>query len=325
MTIGTASARGLNKSKVLVTLKEYTGPADPTDPDAPSSFRVSVENLMTAQRLLLDQQNLGVFHNSIGSLTLLQDYRQWRDRVFLLELYKSYSRGQSSGTQGGYYFPGELSEAALASAGYTVSGTGNADKAKFSVKTDLLNVVRDLHKRNVPTFADGYYRAIVDPEFITHLRQDPDFREVARYPGMGQINPMQPFLAPNALNYQGSFAGYGQAANVAGAQTMPTGFLFEGVRFFVSTNVPEYSYNVSIEGATGFSGTTAKVSRAAIGFFFGMQAIGMGIGGQNARVLINGNDDYGRFIQLIWQLYAGWEVLNYDFTTVAHSFIYTVA
>ena len=325
MTIGTASARGLNKSKVLVTLNEYTGPADPTDPDAPSSFRVSVENLMTAQRLLLDQSNLGVFHNSIGSLTLLQDYRQWRDRVFLLELYKSYSRGQSSGTQGGYYFPGERSEAQIASPGYTVSGTGNGSKARFSVKEDLLNVVRDMHKRNVPTFADGYFRAILDPEFVTHMRQDSDFREVARYPGMGQINPLQPYAAPNAINFQGSFAGYGQAANVAGAQTMPTGFLFEGVRFFVSTNIPEYSYNVAISGASGFSGSTPKSTRAAVGYFFGMQAIGLGIGGQNARVLINGNDDYGRFIQLIWQLYAGWEVLNFDFTTVAHSFIYSVA
>lgn len=72
-TIGTASSRSITKQKVLVTLKEYTGPADPQDPDQPSTFKVSRENLMTAQRLLLDTGNVGVFHQSIGSLTLLDD------------------------------------------------------------------------------------------------------------------------------------------------------------------------------------------------------------------------------------------------------------
>jgi len=48
---------------------------------------------MTAQRLLLDTGNLNMFHQSIGSLTLLDDYRRWRDRVFLDELFKAESRG----------------------------------------------------------------------------------------------------------------------------------------------------------------------------------------------------------------------------------------
>ena len=77
-TIGTASSRNITKQKVNVTLREYTGPADPTDPNAPSTFKVSRENLMTAQRMLLDTGSLGVFHQSIGSLTLLDDYRRWR-------------------------------------------------------------------------------------------------------------------------------------------------------------------------------------------------------------------------------------------------------
>jgi hypothetical protein len=60
---------------------------------------------MTAQRLLLDTGNLNMFHQSIGSLTLLDDYRRWRDRVFLDEFAKSESRGAASDTQGGYYYP----------------------------------------------------------------------------------------------------------------------------------------------------------------------------------------------------------------------------
>jgi len=82
-TIGTANSRNITKEKVLVVLKEYTGPADPGDPTQPSTFKIARETLITAQRLLLDTGNLNMFHQSIGSLTLLDDYRRWRDRVFI--------------------------------------------------------------------------------------------------------------------------------------------------------------------------------------------------------------------------------------------------
>ena len=58
---------------------EYTGPADSRDSAQPSTFKVARETLITAQRLLLDTGNLNVFHQSIGSLTLLDDYRRWRN------------------------------------------------------------------------------------------------------------------------------------------------------------------------------------------------------------------------------------------------------
>ena len=73
-TIGTANSRNIVKDKVLVTLREYTGPADPSDPTQPSTFKIARETLITAQRLLLDTGNLTTFHQSIGSLTLLDDY-----------------------------------------------------------------------------------------------------------------------------------------------------------------------------------------------------------------------------------------------------------
>ena len=60
----------------------------------------------------------------------------------------------------------------------------------------------------------------------------------------------------------------------------------------------------------------------AQGFFFGPQAIGIGIGGPNAQVLINNNDDFSSASSfLIWQLYAGFEVLNKDFITNSFSFV----
>lgn len=72
-TLGTASSRNIVKDKVNVTLKEYTGPADPSDPSQASTFKVARETLMTSQRLLLDTRNIAAFHQSIGSLTLLDD------------------------------------------------------------------------------------------------------------------------------------------------------------------------------------------------------------------------------------------------------------
>lgn len=322
-TIGTASGRSITKQKVNVTLREYTGPADPSDPETPASFKVSKENIMTAQRLLVDTGSLGVFHQSIGSLTLLDDYRRWRDRVHINELYKAYAQGPASNEQGGYYFPGGLTEAGLNASGgtgYTVST--NPSQARFSAKTDLLEVVKQMRMRNVPTYQDGLYRALVDPTFLMHLRADKDFREISRYGLLGPVNPTQPWGNPAANFYLGAGAAYGQAGFVGGAPTMPTGFVFEGVRFFDSTNMPTYNYNVSITGGIGYTGSTARSTQGAAGFFYGPQAIGVGIGGANAQVLTNSNDDFGRFICLIWQLYAGWELLNGDFITVAHSFVY---
>jgi hypothetical protein len=313
-TIGTSSSRNIVKDKVHVTLKEYTGPADPLNPAQPSTFKVARETLITAQRLLLDTGSLPMFHQSIGSLTLLDDYRRWRDRVFADELFKAEANGKADSTQGGYYFP----------KGKTKTGTtldtayGASESAKFGVKDDLLQVVTDMRKRNIPTFPDGYFRCIADPTAMQHLRQDSDFREVARYAGQGVVDPMQPHLAPNANFFTGMGPAYGQAGFVAGQPVMPTGFLFEGVRWFESTNLPEKAFTATIPVAS----ITAAVTPAAPMLFFGMQSVGVGIGGDNAQILLNNNDDFSRFIIMIWSLMAGFEVLNKDFVTVAYSFIY---
>jgi len=310
-TIGTANSRNITKEKVLVVLKEYTGPADPGDPTQPSTFKIARETLITAQRMLLDTGNLNMFHQSIGSLTLLDDYRRWRDRVFLDELSKAEANGPASSSQGGYYFAGNKAKNPVYSADeYT------ANVQQFQVRTDLLTVVKDLRKRNVPTFADGLYRCICDPSFMMHLRRDPDFREIARYsgnPGQGMYmgNPMMP---NNASFFQGPQAGQGYF--LAGEPVMPTGVQFEGVKFFESTNFPTKTQAATL-GATPGAGTY----EVAQGYFFGPQAVGVGIGGPNAQVLINNNDDFSRFIILIWQLYAGFEILNKDFITTAFSFL----
>lgn len=312
-TIGTSSSRNIVKEKVPVTLKEYTGPADPQTPSQASTFKVARETLITAQRLLLDTGSLPVFHQSIGSMTLLDDYRRWRDRVFADELFKAEAQGQADSGQGGYWFP-----KGKTLTGTTVGSYAANQSAKFGTKDDLLDVVTNMRKRNVPTFADGNYRAILDPTAMKHMRQDSDFREIARYPGYGAVDPSQPFQAPNANFYLGSGPGYGQAGFVAGQPVMPTGFVFEGVRFFESTNLPTKSYTATIPVAS----ISAASTEAAPLLFFGMQAVGVGIGGENAQILLNNNDDFSRFIIMIWSLFAGFEILNKDFVTVAYSFVY---
>jgi len=314
-TIGTANSRNITKEKVLVVLKEYTGPADPGDPTQPSTFKIARETLVTAQRLLLDTGNLNMFHQSIGSLTLLDDYRRWRDRVFIDELAKAEANGAASTTQGGYYFAGGKTKDSSGRVSYTGTEYGN-ETQQFHVSTDLLTVVKDLRKRNVPTFGDGLYRCICDPTFMMHLRRDNDFREIARYagnPGQGMYmgNPMLP---NNSSFFQGPQAGQGYF--LAGEPVMPTGVIFEGVKFFESTNFPTKNVNASFDG-----GSTYASKEVAQGYFFGPQSIGVGIGGPNAQVLINNNDDFSRFIILIWQLYAGFEILNKDFVTTAYSFV----
>ncbi len=314
-TIGTANSRNITKEKVLVVLKEYTGPADPGDPTQPSTFKIARETLVTAQRLLLDTGNLNMFHQSIGSLTLLDDYRRWRDRVFIDELAKAEANGAASTSQGGYYFPGGKTKNSSGQIAYTAAQY-TANIQQFSVRTDLLTVVKDMRKRNVPTFTDGLYRCICDPTFMMHLRRDPDFREIARYsgnPGQGMYmgNPMMP---NNASFYMGPQAG--QAYFLAGEPVMPTGVQFEGVKFFESTNFPSKTVQASFTDSPSYS-----AQEVAQGFFIGPQAVGVGIGGPNAQVLINNNDDFSRFIILIWQLYAGFEVLNKDFITTAYSFV----
>jgi hypothetical protein len=313
-TLGTASSRNIVKDKVLVTLKEYTGPADPVDPSAPSTFKVARETLLTGQRLLLDYGNLQMFHQSIGSMTMLDDYRRWKDRVFSDELFKAESNGQSSVSQGGYYYPGAKTKAGSAPF-LTYSG---AETGKFSVKNDLLPVVRDMNKRNVPRFEDGFYRAIVDPSAMMHLRQDSDFREIARYPGNGMVDPMNPAMQPNANFFLGMGPAYGQAGSINGQQVGPTGFVFEGVRWFESTNLAAKSLQVSIASAS----ISNAVTTAAPILFFGPQSVGVGIGGKDAQILLSNDDDFGRFIIMVWSLFGAFELLNKDFVTVAYSFVY---
>ena len=313
-TIGTGSSRDIDKEKVIVTLREYTGPADPTDPSRASTFKIPMLRLLKAQRLLYDYGNVTQFHNSVGSLTLFRDFRKWEDRAYIETMLRS-SR---------VYNPGDIPD----------GGTYATGPQQFSVKRDLMTIVESMRNSNTPVFEDGNYACLASPRFIKHLRQDPDFREVARYPGavplsalmpgMPMSPPQVPFVNnPNALIFGGNQVS--QASFVNGVPVMPTGFVFEGVRFFESTNLPiarvPLTFTALAPGQDPTRYPTGPGTRDGhLGIFFGPQAIGIGIGGMGPEVLLNNNDDFSRFIITIWRMYCAWNLLNENFVRVARTY-----
>lgn len=307
-TIGTANSKDIPKDKIIVTLREFTGPASSSSPNDPSTFKVPLRTLMVAQRKLWEY-GVRAFHDSIGSMTLLRDFRKWEDRAYIQKLLES---------------PNTYNPRGVADGGTYASGP-----VKFNITEDLMTVVESMRNRNVPVFEDGNYACLASPRFIKHLRQDPDFRAAARETGSipitamvpGQaMNPAQiPFVNnPNALLFAG--AGAGQASFVNGVPCMPTGFVFEGVRFFECTNLPKANVSLNYTASTDGSPTGAAVREGHLGIFFGPQALGIGVGGAGPEVLLNNNDDFGRFIIAIWRMFGAWALLNKDFVTVARTY-----
>ncbi len=327
-SIGTAGSRELNKEKITLTLDEFTGPSsgNPDDVTEPGNLKIPIHTIVTAQRMLYDLGNAAAFHQSIGSLTLIRDFRKWQDRVYINRLLEATSQGVASSTQGGYYNPNGIAN----------GGTYANGPAKFDVTDSLLSVVADARKRNVPPFPSPYgpvYHQLADPIFLKHLRANTDFREVAKYPGAVPVDALQPGAMPGSapmLPPPGSFmqqpnqllfmgGGYGQVGFMSG-DVMPTGFVFEGVRFFESTNLPTASVTLTYTAASAGVTTGAATRTGYLGIMFGQQAVGEGIWGMGPEVAMNENSDYKRFIICIWRQLAGYVLLNNKFVTVCRSY-----
>ena len=297
-TIGTANGRDIEKDIIYIHLQEYTGPARADDPTAPASFQIPLQKILFGQRVLWGMTSLAPgqdrvqqFHESIGSITLLDDYRRWRDRVFLNELLR---------TTNVYNPGGEIADGGV----YPASTSRNVDGLIST--SDVQKIVEQLTTRNAPRFQDNTYHALVSPRFMRHLQNDSSFREVYRYPG----------LSHQLLG--GMMYGQSQAFGDANGQIMPGGapmpIVYEGCSFFVTNNLPTGTVSIA------FNNGSPAATTAYLGLFFGAQTVGMAVGGDGARVLINQNDDFSRFLIAIWQLYAGWELLNEGFVTVARTY-----
>jgi hypothetical protein len=313
-TIGTLDSREIPKDKVIATLREFTGPNASGSQAASqaSTFKIPVARIMKAQRALW-QYGVPAFHESIGSNTLFRDFRKWEDRCYIQRMLESPNT----------YNPRQVVD----------GGTYAQGPEQFSVIEDLLTVVEGLRMRNALQFEDGNYACLCSPRFLKHLRQDKDFREHSRYVGYSPVQiapgmPSQPVQIPFVNNPNVLAFGGGQinqAGMVGGMPVMPTGVVFEGVRFFETTNMPtqkvQLNYTAIKPTQNAATHPTGSFLRTAhLGIFFGMQAIGVAIGGAGPEVLLNNNDDFGRFVIAVWRTFGDWVLLNKDFVTVARSY-----
>lgn len=313
-TIGTLDSREIPKDKVIATLREFTGPnaSGAGAASQASTFKIPVSRIMKAQRALW-QYGVPAFHESIGSNTLFRDFRKWEDRCYIQRMLESPNKYNPRGVVDG--------------------GTYAQGPEQFSVVEDLLTVVEGLRMRHAPQFEDGNFACLASPRFMKHLRQDPDFRESARQVGFSQVQiapgmPSQPVQIPFVMNPNVLTFGGGQINQtgvVGGMPVMPTGIVFEGVRFFETTNMPtervQLNYTAIKPTQNPANHQTGSFLRTAhLGIFFGMQAIGVAIGGAGPEILLNNNDDFGRFIIAIWRTFGDWKLLNENFVTVARSY-----
>jgi len=334
--IGTGGSRSLPQEEVMLTLREFTGPTsgDPNNVNEPGTLRIPLRELIQAQRNLYDMASADAFHDSIGSRTLFEDYRRWQDAVYINRALSANAATPTGGQmansrQGGYYNP----------SGVPNGGTYNASTGvpRVDIIRDVTQVVADMRTRMVPPFQSNLgdcYHALASPNFMRQLRQDPSFREAARYPGIPiamlgagptpnsapAMPPMMNWtLSPNELISRGGF--YGQTGFMH-SQVMPVGVFWEGIRWFECQTLPTATVQLTTTGLSsqGYSDGTGVNRTAELAIVFGRDLVGEGVWSRGPSVLLNSDNDYGRFLIAIWQIYAGYTTLNPNNVTVMRTF-----
>lgn len=247
--IGIADPVGITAQAVTIILQEYGGPYN-TAVNRVVPLGITEKVARRAQQKLIDWKNPTDFFNSIGGQLLKDDQLRWHDRV-LCRLFLT-----SPNTTN----PGSKADGA----------TLVTDKISTD---DLIRIKEKLFTRNVPTFSDGLYAAIISPRMESHLKQDDKF-----------LRAMQ-FGSPQRL-YKGELG------------------IYEGFRFICSNNVPTETVN----SLTGY-----------LGIFCGPHAVGYGVG-LPPEVRRNKNDDFERFLYLIWLTYSGYAALDTRFVEIGRTF-----
>lgn len=348
--IGTDAQRIIPVTKSLITINEYTGPSagDPQNPSKPGHLLLDRYTILTSQRYywdLLDFDPIAqpVFHESIGAITLLDDFRRWVDRVYLELL----SQTPYKWNPGGQVQDG---------------GTYDQGPPKISTDVDLNGIYESLASRNAKQFDDGLYYAIVSLRMLKHLQQDQRFNEMvlssAYFIPISAIQtPSQPFSPglmipspqstggilqspnyqqglmppannPNMPNYmafpnQLGFLGMGVGQTTYGSRDlMPAGLIFRGFRIFSSNNLFTKKVNLTYTAVpSGYNSSlypTGQALRTAyLGYFYGPQAVGEVMASGDASgfpvsIKKSLNTDFDRFLPLIWQMYAGFTLLEPD-------------
>ena len=271
-TIGTDNNKPLSTTDVRLYLRELTGPTE-DGTNTPSSLRISKEDMLFARLNLYNMENLQVFHDSIGSNLLRDDWQSFEESVLLSELMKTPTKRNPGGAADNATYP------------------TTAD-AQFQVVRDLLSAGALLSTSNTPKFPDGFYHGLLSPIMWKHLMADNDFRETQRSIIASGRNPET--ASPLINTQQQIITPSGVVLSPQKAPVMYGDFML---------------WECQMLGDLAFA-TTSQITSPAltnltaqIGLLFGAGAIAEAMGGPGPSVLYNGTTDYGRIFNFIWQKY----------------------
>jgi hypothetical protein len=349
--LGTANNRIIPTRKIPILLREITGPGsgDANNPGLPGNFRFSVPDMIRSQRRLWDQGFAEPliqpqFHSSVGSDTLLMDYRTTIDRFYIRALANTPNKWNPRGIIDG--------------------GTYASGPPKITV-SDLDYILEWLVSNKCPPYDDGLYRVLITPRQWNHLRQDTRFREqlqaASYFPvslavsgqdnifGSGYMPPPIPMandnisgvnpdiyqkslmqLGGNPIN-QPSLVGFmpyiGQSMPGLDNMAMPGGYIYNQFRFFVSNNIPNKQVSLNYTAVVADSGeaTGLALRTAYPGMYFGKYSVGEIFGGDPiseipVQICRNQNSDYNRFLIVVWQAFMGLARLNDDFVIESRTY-----
>ncbi len=274
--IGTERAEPLTTSDIFISLTEYTGPNDPNG--NASSLHVTKEDMLFARSNLYDSGNLQVFHNSIGSENLADNYQAWQESVILQELLSSTNK----------YNPGGTTDNAV----YATE----AD-ATFSVTRDLLEIEKQLMRNNTQPFPNGLWRGLISPQMKKHIEADPDYRETQRsIIASGRVDPrMNGLIGSNSIMITPS--GMAIASPIAP-------LYYGNFELFPATILGDLA-RTSTASVTATARTNIL---AELGLFFGFGSIGKAVGGAGAQIIMQVGD-YGRHFNFEWQWWGDYKAL----------------
>lgn len=168
------------------------------------------------------------------------------------------------------------------------NNTLSSDSAAFITNGDrtfdyetILRAVAFLQSQNIPTFADGMYRLIVNPAQSKQLLSDPVYRGEAKY----IVNPPD-----------------------------PRNPLLDGWVTNIGRQVEVYMSNSNTIDTSTVSGVT--INHAVM---FGPQIVGRVRDRDGVRIVLSSDDNYGETAKAMWLAYEGYAMLNQQFMVAAHS------
>lgn len=274
--LGTERSEPLSTDDIFIELTEFTGPNDPNG--NVSSLHVTKEDMIFARVNLYEAGNLQVFHNSIGSENLADNYQSWAESVILQELMQTTFK----------YNPGGAADNAV----YATP----AD-ATFNCTRDLLEIEKLLFRNNSQPFPDGLFHGLISPQMKKHIEADPDYRETQRsIITSGHVDPrMNGLIGSNTMMMTPSGI----------AIAMPVAPMYYGNFMLFPCNVLG-----DLARATTSSVTTPARSNipAELGLFFGYGSVGKAVGGAGAQVIMEVGD-YGRHFNFQWQWWGDYKFL----------------